>query len=52
MPDGGDLTVEVGTIELDDAYVAAKPDMAAGHYVVIAVSDSGVGMAPDMIDKV
>lgn len=52
MPDGGDLTVEVGTIELDDAYVAAKPDMAAGHYVVIAVSDSGVGMALDMIDKV
>jgi PAS domain S-box-containing protein len=52
MPDGGDLTVEVGTIELDEAYVAAKPDMAAGHYVVIAVSDSGVGMAPGMIDKV
>jgi PAS domain S-box-containing protein len=52
MPDGGMLTVEVSSIELDEAYVSAKPEIEAGRYVVIAVSDTGVGMPPDIIEKV
>lgn len=52
MPNGGTLTVEVDTVELDAAQVAAKPDMAPGSYVVIAVSDTGVGMSPEVIEKV
>lgn len=52
MPDGGLLTVEVSTVELDDAYAAAKPDIKAGRYVVVAVSDTGVGMSPELIEKV
>ncbi|MEG3124238.1 ATP-binding protein [Sphingomonas sp. GB1N7] len=52
MPEGGLLTVEINIVELDEAYAAAKPDIAAGRYVVIAVSDTGVGMPPEIIDKV
>lgn len=52
MPDGGQLTVEVSTAHLDEAYAAATPDVQAGHYVVVAVSDTGSGMSPDLLEKV
>ena len=52
MPDGGQLTIETRVIELDEAYVAVRPDVEPGHYVVIAVSDTGVGMPPELVDKV
>lgn len=52
MPDGGLLTVEVSTVELDDTYASDKLEIAPGNYVVVAVSDTGVGMAQDLIEKV
>ena len=52
MPDGGQLTVETALIDLDEAYAAAKPEVAPGRYVVIAVSDTGVGISPELMDKV
>ncbi len=52
MPGGGQLTVETTLVELDEAYAAAKPEVAPGRYVVIAVSDTGVGIPPELLDKV
>ncbi|MEH3037533.1 MAG: PAS domain-containing protein [Sphingomonas adhaesiva] len=52
MPDGGQLTVETRAVELSDRDVAAHPDVEPGHYVVVAVSDTGVGIAPDVLEKV
>lgn len=52
MPQGGELTVETSMVELDQAHVAAEPDMQAGRYVAIAVSDTGVGISEDMLEKV
>ena len=52
MPDGGQLTIETRVVDLDDAYVAARPDIQPGSYVVIAVTDTGVGMAPEVLEKV
>ena len=52
MPHGGELTVETGEALLDDAYAAARPDVAPGRYVVVAVSDTGVGIAPDVLERV
>ena len=51
MPNGGALTVEASTVEFDMAYAAAKPDIKVGRYVMVAVSDTGVGMPPELIDK-
>jgi two-component system NtrC family sensor kinase len=52
MPDGGRLTIETANTYLDDAYVAANAaGMAAGQYVLVAVSDTGSGMAKDVVDR-
>jgi CheY-like chemotaxis protein len=52
MPDGGALTVRTGTVQIDPAQAAEMSDAEAGRYVVISVSDTGVGMAPELLDKV
>jgi CheY-like chemotaxis protein len=51
MPDGGQLTIESRLVDLDAAYAVTHPDLASGRYVVVAVSDTGVGMPPELIEK-
>ncbi len=45
----GKLTLEVGNAFLDDAYAWQYPDVTPGQYVMIAVSDTGCGMTPDVM---
>ena len=52
MPDGGELTIETSMVELDQAYVATKPEVKPGRYIMIAVSDTGSGMSEDTLEKV
>ena len=48
MPHGGRLTVETVDATLDDAAMSDSPDARQGAYVVLSVSDTGTGMAPEV----
>ncbi len=52
MPNGGKLTIETQPAYLDRFYAEKNPDVVPGQYVLVAVSDSGTGMAPELLEKV
>ena len=52
MPGGGKLVLETGNIYLDEAYANMHSEVTAGHYVMIAVSDTGSGISAENLEKV
>jgi CheY-like chemotaxis protein len=53
MPDGGKLIIETANVTLDEEYVQRHPEAtSAGQYVVLIVSDTGVGMASEVRARV
>jgi signal transduction histidine kinase len=51
MPEGGKLTIETANAFLDETYVSREEDIRPGQFVMVAVSDTGTGMPPDVIAK-
>jgi len=51
MPDGGKLAIETANTQLDADYAARNTEVAPGDYVVLVVSDTGSGMAADVVER-
>ncbi|MEO9824837.1 MAG: ATP-binding protein [Paracoccaceae bacterium] len=52
MPDGGLITIETANIQITEEYLdARKEDIAPGRYVMLAISDTGTGMTPEVMEK-
>ncbi len=51
MPDGGHLTIETANTELDDRYARLHQDVEAGQYVMVSITDTGIGMSPEVLER-
>ena len=52
MPKGGRLVIETASLRLDDAYVQKHSIVPPGQYVLLTVSDSGLGIAPEHLSHI
>ena len=52
MPQGGTLTIETANVTLDETYAERQEEVTPGDYVYVAVSDTGSGIPPEVLEKV
>jgi len=52
MPDGGRLTIKTANKVLDSDFVRRQPEARIGDYAMLSLSDTGIGMMPDVREKV
>lgn len=52
MPHGGVLTIATGTVQLDDRYQDSHPEVPPGGYVLVSVTDDGIGMSEEIRERV
>lgn len=51
MPSGGKLMIETGNVTFDDQYAQRHDEVRPGDYSMIAISDTGIGMSPEVIRR-
>lgn len=51
MPAGGKLTIETVNAHLDDAYASEHAEVSAGQYVMVSVTDTGIGMSAEVLER-
>jgi PAS domain S-box-containing protein len=52
MPEGGMLRIDTDVVEIDGAYAGSRPELLPGRHVRLRVSDTGVGMSKDVLQRV
>jgi PAS domain S-box-containing protein len=52
MPDGGSLTIATYNFHLDESTTAAWGELGSGDYVVLSITDTGVGIPPEILERV
>ncbi|MDB6038085.1 MAG: domain S-box [Verrucomicrobiales bacterium] len=52
MPNGGQLSISLENIVLDETYAAMNPESKAGSYLCMRVSDTGTGIPPGVLNKI
>jgi signal transduction histidine kinase len=52
MPTGGTLTVDIRTVEVSPEDTVGEPGLQPGHFVRIRVTDTGVGMSPEVEERI
>jgi two-component system cell cycle sensor histidine kinase/response regulator CckA len=52
MPKGGTLTVRTANVTVDESRMISPDLMPPGEYVLCEIEDAGVGMAPDVLEKI
>lgn len=51
MPDGGELCIATSNVQIDAAAAMRRRDLSQGDYVCISVTDTGTGMARDVVER-
>jgi two-component system, cell cycle sensor histidine kinase and response regulator CckA len=52
MPEGGEIRIQTGRADLDEAFCQAHPWAKPGRYSLVSVSDDGVGMDADVMERI
>ncbi len=52
MPEGGKLTIETANVRLDRSHLPREAEFIPGDYVMVAISDTGVGIASDQMEHI
>ena len=52
MPDGGKLIIKTRAMQLDSSYNRLHPDVKVGDYVLLSISDTGIGMSPEIRERI
>jgi CheY-like chemotaxis protein len=52
MPDGGRIIIETSNVDLDEGYAAQHAGVEAGQYVLLSVTDTGVGMTQQVMQHI
>lgn len=51
MPEGGKITIETANIQLDHDHAAQREHLRPEQYVMIAITDTGVGMSKEVLER-
>jgi PAS domain S-box-containing protein len=52
MPQGGRVYLSTANVYLDEEYCRRNPDARPGDYVLLAITDTGIGMTPEVLEHV